>query len=488
MKHTKKLTITLFCLTFLINTISVDAAARYGMLRYVPTSLQAAPVFGLSEVHRFYSQAILDKRIYAKEDIAQFPEFNLSHEDLVRSNNDNAELFIPPLGNHYAHPRYNMNIYEKGKKLFSENIIREMETHQKENYLYPDINTPRLVKNFLSLPFSASGSLWAYLSLQDYIDNNPCWSGSASLVTPYCALTAAHCLIAHETRNKQPAVYAFVLHHYGNVFSTKIKCLGYRVSENWKNNSRIGVQPDQTEDFGIVFFKPITVKHGILKLKSCEEKMVGKKVEITGYPGDSIALRARKIWPSNFDHDVGYFFPLMNQLPYVMRKFGYDVLSLLGYLEVDKFAGCLMYSSPGKIIFEEDKMVSYDANTFSGQSGGNGVALFQYKDSDAQENDVILDFIHTLGSPNPKFGNSGVKIEGDVTKKILMWSSEAINAIKTAISSSVQSAQIHVDTKSEILIKKLLKINKLTIEEISEITGARLEQIEGIRAGMTAAE
>lgn len=147
MKHTKKLTITLFGLTFLINTISVDAAARYGMRRVTsvlsPTSLQAVPVFGLSEARRFYSEAGLEKRIYAKEDIAQFPEFNLSHEDLVRSNNEIAELFIPPLGNHYSHPMYNMNIYERGKTLFNENTIREMETHQRENYLYPDINSPR---------------------------------------------------------------------------------------------------------------------------------------------------------------------------------------------------------------------------------------------------------------------------------------------------------------------------------------------------------
>lgn len=157
MINAKKLSITLFGLTFLISTIHVDAAARYGMHRFISPTLsmavQAVPVFGLSEARRFYSEAGLEKRIYAKEDIVQFPEFNLSHEDLVRSNNEIAELFIPPLGNHYSHPRYNMNIYERGKTLFNENTIREMETHQRENYLYPDINvsvqatTPYLLKS-----------------------------------------------------------------------------------------------------------------------------------------------------------------------------------------------------------------------------------------------------------------------------------------------------------------------------------------------------
>jgi len=67
-----------------------------------------------------------------------------------------------------------------------------------------------------------------------------------------------------------------------------------------------------------------------------------------------------------------------------------------------------------------------------------------------------------------------------------MWGSEAIDAIKIAISSSPQSAQKHGYTKSDILIKKLLKINKLTVEEISDVTGMRLEQIDKIRADINA--
>ena len=50
MKHTKKLTITLIGLAVLVNTISVDAAVRYGIRRFTsgtltPTSLQAVPTF-----------------------------------------------------------------------------------------------------------------------------------------------------------------------------------------------------------------------------------------------------------------------------------------------------------------------------------------------------------------------------------------------------------------------------------------------------------
>ncbi len=98
---------------------------------------------------------------------------------------------------------------------------------------------------------------------------------------------------------------------------------------------------------------------------------------------------------------------------------------------------------------------------------------------------MILDFIHTLCSYNPKFGNRGVKIEGDATKKILMWSGEAIHAMQTAIRSSPQSAEKQGYTKSEVITKKLLETNKLVLEEISEVTGTPLEQIKEISTSMS---
>ncbi|CAO5682000.1 MAG: hypothetical protein HEEMFOPI_01555 [Holosporales bacterium] len=122
------------------------------------------------------------ERIYTEKDFAKFPEiFYL--KPLIP---DESAMFVPPHGPRYSHPRYNMSIYQRGLEILRSETVKEVLKHnKKERYLFPDKNSLQLVDRFSNLPFSAVGPLWAYISEIDYINDNPCCSGSASLIAPY---------------------------------------------------------------------------------------------------------------------------------------------------------------------------------------------------------------------------------------------------------------------------------------------------------------
>ncbi|HCU06555.1 MAG TPA: hypothetical protein DIC42_03120 [Holosporales bacterium] len=513
MKYTKKLTITLFGLTFLINTISVDAAARYGMLHRfttgtaASTAVQAVPSFGLFESRRFNS-AQENKRFCSEKDFVQFPDLAIPHHILLKHQRENSDSFIPPTGKHYRHPLYNMNIYEGARKMFGEEQFNAItQNSHTETYLFPDRNVPRLIKNFTSLPFSASGSLWAYANQEDYTNNDPCWSGSASMISPFCAVTAAHCLVAHENgKINIPEIFIFVLHHSGKLFAKREQCVGFFVTDAWeKKQTKIG-KPPVEEDYGLVYFSPLVdVKHGILKIEKKKKNLSNRDVQITGYPGDSMELRARRIWPNNLDDDhFVYMLKHLNNLPSFMRKYIYNKLSVLSYFDSDSsYAGCLLYSSHGRVLEDNGKMVRYDANTLSGQSGGNGVDRFYYTDKATNESGMVLDFLHTLGSGCQKFGNSGVKIDRFVSDQLLEWHKKVKEILekkfqynsfsssatkKENLTTDVQLAKAEGELNAKIDMVRNLIVMGLPDEQIAKASGLPQKKIEEIRAGMTAAE
>lgn len=274
-------------------------------------------------VVRHFSHKIAEpKKIYTEDDIVSFPKLETPVDAWPQLKPE--DIFVPPAGKHYRHNYYNMNLYEPAKELFGHDTFQKVTSDgSEETYLFPGKNYPRLIKDFAKLPFSASGSLWAYRGEEDYERNIPCWSGSASLLTPFCAITAAHCLQSSETEGyKQPGVYAFVLHHYGEIFATKKKCVSYKVSSMWRDSALKGQKPRAQDDYGLVFFLPI---HGcvydVLNIRKESDDLTGRQIQVTGYPGDSVELRARKLWPDNVTPmRTQYLLEFLNRMPFGVRK------------------------------------------------------------------------------------------------------------------------------------------------------------------------
>ncbi|CAO5682003.1 MAG: hypothetical protein HEEMFOPI_01556 [Holosporales bacterium] len=167
--------------------------------------------------------------------------------------------------------------------------------------------------------------------------------------------------------------------------------------------------PNHSEDYGLVFFDSIDEKYETLKIKHTVKNLSGKSINVTGYPGDSSELRAHKLWPS-------HLVTLLNRMAYSVRKDMYATFNKMGYLQGDKYAGCFMYTSPGKVIDEKNGLVYYDANTFSGQSGGNGFSELLIQTDEGLTKKTTLDFIHTLGG-SVDAGNKGLKIDGKKLKQ-----------------------------------------------------------------------
>lgn len=440
----------------------------------VPTSRSL-----LSQAKRFSS--VLHKKVYSEDDLVSFPSLNTPVEKWPAK--QQSEVFVPPAGKHYRHNFYNMNLYEPAREVLGEiNFQKITSSRSNETYLFPGKNCPKLVRDFNFLPFSASGSLWAYRTEQDYQDNLPCWSGSASMLTPYCAITAAHCLMTHEAASMQPLLYAFVLHHYGEIFATKRKCVLFEVPINWKNLALMGKRPSPRDDYGIVFFLPISdCKYDVLKIKRKTESLINRQIQVTGYPGDSVELRARKLWPDNLSSKrFQYLWSSLNGLPFVTRRFIYRKLDIIGFLEDNKYAGCVMFSSSGKVIGENDGMISYDANTFPGQSGGNGVEeiILSHK-SGRKDEKGMLDFLHTLGGQAPSQGNSGVKVEGAVSSQILEWVKEKKESVDYELAAPLRKGKNIPAFDIEKLIEDMVK-GGVIIEDIYKYSQISKKDVDAI--------
>ncbi|CAO4835048.1 MAG: hypothetical protein CNLJKLNK_01423 [Holosporales bacterium] len=475
-----KKTIILTILTF--SACCVDASS---MRRFMHLSSS----FMVSSVATRFVSMENGQRIYTEDDFVKFPDIP-SLKSLIR---DDSPVFVPPHGPHYSHPRYNMNIYQRGLEVLKPDVLKDVLNNSKrERYIFPDRNSPQLVDRFSNLPFSAVGSLWAYLSEDDYINDTPCWSGSASLIAPYAALTAAHCILSDDsTRN--PAIYSFVLHHFGSTYTKKVKCLGTKVSNDWERSIKNRILPSHLEDYGLVYFDSIDEKHEVLKIKRIVEDLSGKTISVNGYPGDSTELRAHKLWPSHLDRPiVRPVFSLLNRMPYFIRKGAYTTLNRFGYLQDDKYAGCFMYTSSGKVIREEGGIICYDANTFSGQSGGNGVSELLIKSDQDITRKTTLDFIHTLGG-SIDTGNKGLKIDGSKTEAILQWSDEIRELVEKRTTQKKEEEDIikerlrkeGVADEQERRIKKMIikgKFNEDILEIFENFTN---EELDKIRESMT---
>ena len=292
MKNNKTSIRTILSLTLFLGVLNVDAASRFGMRRFTSpmasTVMQDVPAFGLSEALRYCSKKT--QRYYSEEDFIQFPDLDIPHDVLLRHQRGKSDEFIPPEGKHYPHYRYNMNLYEGARKILGDEQFRRVTQNTRtETYLFPDRNVPKLIKDFTSLPFSASGSLWAYASKEDYVNNNPCWSGSASMISPFSAVTAAHCLVSHDNGTVNiPEIFIFVLHHNGKLYLKKEQCIGFKITDSWRGKTSNQKGPVAEEDYGLVYFAPLVdVKHGILRVEKKKKNLLDTDIQITGYPGDS---------------------------------------------------------------------------------------------------------------------------------------------------------------------------------------------------------
>lgn len=153
----------------------------------------------------------------------------------------------------------------------------------------------------------------------------------------------------------------------------------------------------------------------------------------------------------------------------------------MGYLDDNKYAGCLMFASPGRVIQDCNGIVSYDANTFPGQSGGNGVEEIVLSHQGGQDNRVMLDFLHTLGGRNPHEGNKGVKIEGIVSDQILNWVKETRSNIdKQIIEKQKESHKMRISFFEKERMVCEMWLDKVSVERIQKYTNLDKDDITKI--------
>ena len=367
--------------------------------------------------------------------------------------------FVPPQGMRYFHLKHHMVLYEPAREWWGEERFKQV-TGQPERYLYPDHAPPKLIMDFSSLPFSALGSLWAYRTMNDFERGLAAWSGSAVMVQPHCAVTAAHCLCSRITEDN-PEIFVFLLHQSGRKFTSRRNCLGFKVPEEWINTPR-GTDPPENKDYALVYFSPVTeAPFGCIDIQREKTSLVAQHVRVSGYPewgdcqlalmseederlvpnrlyvrleNDCLIYKTQHINGSIYTGSISkehFFqgFPKENDLSAFQAIQG-EIFTETARRRHTRFLGedtsSFMYDSDGFVLRDVDGLVMYNANTLSGQSGGSGVVSCQLE----QGLGVVLDFLHTTGGSSPSEGNAGVKVYNEVADDILRWSTEALAIVE----------------------------------------------------------
>lgn len=197
--------------------------------------------------------------------------------------------------------------------------------------------------------------------------------GSATMVSPYYAITAGHnfylpenIAISNKVLNRRADQVSFSLafHEGQTPFPTSVS--NFMVHDKWVNDEAANY------DYALLRLEhPVGEQSGYASLKSLESEVLRNiDINVTGYPGD-------------------------------------------------RFVGgqAQMYTMHGRVKHLTERKLFYEIDTSGGQSG-SGVWSIIEKSESPQEEDLICCGVHTTGAPN---ANGAIRVTNDFIDNIKKW-------------------------------------------------------------------